>query len=144
MRGKVHEPTSHVVQKPIFVPEHHSRSDDSGIGECFLDGDFALSLAPVELRGRLQRRVQMGDVNELRNTALLCDMSDRFGTGDVHGAEIEVPVDLRLVLVTQGKTPQALGFVIPSDKVVHDIRVSQALCGLLFVPHVPFLPNPRE
>ena len=57
MRGSAHEPTSHVVQKPIFVPEHRSRSDDSGIGERFPDGDFALSLAPIELRGRLQRRV---------------------------------------------------------------------------------------
>lgn len=123
MHGRVHEPTSHIVQKPIFVPEHHSGSDDSGIGECFLDGEFAFSLAPVELRGRLQRRVQMGDVNELRNSALLCDMSDRFGTGNVHGTEIEVSGDLRSVLVTQGKTPQALGFVVPSDKVVHDIRV---------------------
>jgi hypothetical protein len=124
MRRSIHEPTSHVVQKPIFVPEHRGRSDDSGIGERFLDGDFALSLAPVELRGRLQRRVQMGDVDELRNSALLCDMSDRFGTSDMHGVEIEVPGGLRSDLVTQGKTPQVLGFVVPSNKIIHDIRVS--------------------
>jgi len=66
----------------------------------------------------------MRDVNEFRNSALLCDMSDRFGTSDMHGVEIEVPRDLRSVLVTQGKTPQALGFVVPSNKVVHHIRVS--------------------
>jgi len=45
----------------------------------------------------------MGDVDELRNSALLCDASDRFGTDDVHGAEIEVPGDLRSVLVTREK-----------------------------------------
>ena len=124
MGGSVHGPTSHVVQKLIFVPEHRSRSYDGGITERFLDGDFALSLPPVELRGRPQRRVQMRDVDELRNSALLCDMSNRFGTGYMYGVEIEVPVDLRSILVTQGKTSQILGFVIPSDKVVHDIRVS--------------------
>ena len=44
----------------------------------------------------------MRDVDELRNSALLCDMSDRFGTGDVHGIEIKVPKELGLAFVTEG------------------------------------------
>ena len=124
VRKTAPERTSHVVQKPVFVSEHCSWSDNRGIGECFLDGDLALSLGPVELRGRVQRRVQVGDVNEFRNTVLLCHTSDRFGTGYMHGVEIEVPREFRLDFATRDGRPQILGLIVPSDKVVHDIRVS--------------------
>jgi hypothetical protein len=83
----------------------------------------------------------MRDVDELRNSAFLCDMGDRFGTGDVHGIEIEVPRELGLAFVTKGRRSRILGFVFPPDKVVHYVRMSYALFSLLFVPHVPFLPN---
>jgi len=143
-REGIQERTGHVVQEPIFVPEHRGGSNNCSIGERFLDGNFTFSLAPVELRGRVQRRVQVRDVDEFRNSALLCDMGDRFGTSDMDGVEIEVPEGPRSADVTQGVQTQVLGLVVPSDKVIHNIRVSQALCGLLFVPHVPFLPNPNK
>ena len=94
--------TSHVVQKPIFIPEHRSGSNNGSIGERFLDGDFTLSLAPVELGGRVQRHVQMRDVNEFRDSTLLGDMSNRFGTGDMHGIETEVPNGLGSAFSTKG------------------------------------------
>ena len=69
--------------------------------ERFLDGNFALSLAPVKLRGRVQRCVQMRDVDEFRDSALLCDMSDGFGPGDMNGVEVEVPEYLGLAFANE-------------------------------------------
>ena len=86
----------------------------------------------------------MREVNKFRDPVFLCDASDRFGTGYMHGIEIEVPGEVRSDFVTQGCRPRILGFVVPSDEVVHNIRMSKALCGLLFVPQVPFLQSPNE
>ena len=44
----------------------------------------------------------MRDVNEFRNSTLLGDMGDRFGTGDMDGTEIEVPEDLESTFDTVG------------------------------------------
>ena len=100
-QGSIYERTSHVVQQPIFVPEHRSGSNDGGIEERFPYSDFTLGLAPVELGGGVQRRVQVRDVDEFGNSALLGDMSDGFGTRDMHGAEIEIPKGMRLVFITK-------------------------------------------
>ena len=42
----------------------------------------------------------MRDMDEFRSSALLCDMSDGFGSGDMNGVEIGVPGDSRSALVT--------------------------------------------
>jgi len=86
----------------------------------------------------------MRDVDEFRNSALLGDMGDRFGTVDLDGTKIEVPKDPASAFVTKGWVRGLLGFVFPPGEVIHNVRVSQALLGLLFVPHVPFLPDPAE
>jgi hypothetical protein len=102
MQKTICERTGHVVQKSVFVSEHRSWSDNGNIRECYLDCDLAFCLAPVELRGRVQRRIQVRDVDKFRNTTLLCDASDRFGTGYMHGVEIEIPRQLRLGFATRG------------------------------------------
>ena len=43
----------------------------------------------------------MRDMDEFRNSALLCDMSNGFGSGDMNGVEIEVPGDSRSAPVTR-------------------------------------------
>ena len=92
-RARVRTRTSHIVQKPILIPKHRGGPNNCSIGERLLDSDFALCLCPVELRSRTQRRVQMRDVNEFRNTVLSGDVRNRFGTSDMDGIEIEVPID---------------------------------------------------
>jgi len=98
----VRERTGHVIQEPIFVPKHYSGSNDGRIDERLFDGNFTFGLVPVELRGRVQRRVQMRDVNKFRNPTLLGDVGNRFGTSDMHGTEIEVPKDLGSAFGTKG------------------------------------------
>ena len=98
----VHERTSHAVQKLVLVSENYSWSDDRSIGEYSLDGDLTLSLAPVELGGRVLGHIQIREVNKFRDPVLLCDASDRFGTGYMHGVEVEVPGEFRSDFVTQG------------------------------------------
>ena len=138
------ERTGHAVQESVFISEHRSGTNDRGVGECFLDGNFALGFGPVELRGRVQRGVQMRDMDEFRNPALLRDVGDGLGTSDMDRVKIEVPEGFRLSFVTQGVGSQVLCLVIPPDKVVHDVRMSKALRGLFFVPQVPFLRNPKR
>ena len=43
----------------------------------------------------------MRDVDEFRNSALLGDTSNGFDTGDMHGVEIKVPDQVRLIFVTK-------------------------------------------
>ena len=73
-------------------------------------------------------------------SALLGDKGDEFDTGDMHGVEIEVPKEVRLVFITKWRKARILCFVVTSNKVVHDIQV----CDLSFIPHIPLLQNPRE
>ena len=63
----IHERADLAVQEHLFVPEYRNGSNDSGIGECFRYGNFILSLTPTELGGRVQRHVQMRDLDEIRS-----------------------------------------------------------------------------
>ena len=93
--------TSHIVQKPVLISKHCGGPNYCSIGERLLDSDFALCLCPVELRSRTQRRVQMRDVNEFRNAVLSGDVRNRFGTSDMNGIEIEVPMDSKSAFDTK-------------------------------------------
>jgi hypothetical protein len=86
----------------------------------------------------------MRDMNEFRNPALLRDVGDGLGTSDMDRVKIEVPGGLRLGFVNQGVGFQVLCLVIPPDKVVYDVRMSNALRGLFFVSQVPFLWNSKR
>jgi len=44
----------------------------------------------------------MRDVDKFRDSTLLGDMGDRFGSGDMHGTEIEVPKGLESIFDTEG------------------------------------------
>lgn len=65
----------------------------------------------------------MRDVDEFRNSVLLRDASDRFGASHMYGVEVKVPRKLKLDAVIRERRLQILGLVVPSDKIIHDIRV---------------------
>ena len=84
--------TCDVVQEPVLVAEHSSRTHDGGIREGFLDELLAGGFGTVECRGRVVGCIQVRDVYEAFDPRLSSNASDELCTLRVDVIEAEVPV----------------------------------------------------
>lgn len=79
----------------------------------------------------------MRDMDEFRNSALLRDMSDGFGSGDMDRVEVEVPEDPRSVLVTHSESiDYFVSYSLPTRLyTMFECRMHSSVCCSFLMSH---------
>lgn len=85
-------------------------------------------------------RVQVGQVYEARHPGFSSNAGDPLGSFRVDVRVFEVPCE-RVSLVKLNVRGCLLGLVVPPDKVIDDVRVSETLRNHFVTTNVPFLPT---
>lgn len=132
--------TGDIVEQFILVPEHLCGPHDGCFRERAFDALLALSFGLVELGLRIVSGVQMGEVHKALYTRLRSYFGYTLSARDLDRSVIEVPYNRSVgQYMACASLEPLLGLVFTPDEIVNDVRVSQALRNLRFVPNVPFL-----
>jgi hypothetical protein len=129
------------------MSKHRARSNDRGSGECLPDRGLADGLGTIESRRRGWRSVEVRYVDQPGDADARGDLGDAPGTFGVYVVKSEISSSRERAALARRKEREfffwqdILCLVITANEVVHNVGVPDALCDLLLVADVPFLPK---
>lgn len=130
--------TGKPVQETVLETEHGGGANDGSLGVDAASNLLTLGLGAVEFGWRVEESAVRRDMNIAINVVLGHGFGNALGSFNVDVLEGEVPNQCQKATLGSAATG-SLGGIIPSDQVVHNVGVTDALLDGCGIAEVVFL-----
>lgn len=125
----------HVIQETVFMAKHRCGTDNSRIREYLSYRQLSTSPGTVESTWRIEVRVEMRHLYESGHTIVGCNLSDTLGAMYMDVVVFVVSV---VRTFTTRRFLNSLCLPFSSDKVINNVRVSEAFLDLCPISKIKF------